>query len=119
MGFKKVYLALVAMTSVVAAEDAPPVRPSKPSAEAWIPFANHGGISDWQVVDESSLLIRDIHGQWYLVRVMGPAFVLPFSDRLAFATTPSGTLEKSSAVVVRGKRYPVLSLTRSEAPGKR
>jgi len=92
--------------------------PSGQHPETSIPFANHGGIRDWQVLDDSSLLVQGNNGRWYLAKLQSPAFYLPFTERLGFATDPSGTLEKFSAVIVRGQRYPIVSLTRTDPPIK-
>jgi len=89
-----------------------------PGEEASIPFADKGGIRTWEVVDDSTLLIQDAHGAWYRASVMGPAFMVPTAESIGFATSPSGRLEKSSSIIVHGKRYPVISLTRSDPPPK-
>jgi hypothetical protein len=44
---------------------------------------------------------------------------LSYSEGLGFATGPSGTLEKLDSVVVRGKKYPIVSLTRIEPPARK
>lgn len=85
-------------------------------AEASIPFANRGGIRDWRVEDDSNLLLQDRRGQWYRVRLQAPAYYLAYAGHLAFATGPSGTLERLDAVIVGGQKYPIISLTRIEAP---
>jgi hypothetical protein len=112
-GWAATGLLLAAVTGTVVAADPVPARPDDTTREASIPFANHGAIRDWEVVDDSTLLIQDIHGQWYRAKLSGPAFALPYTEHLGFVTEPSGTLEKLSAVVVRGQRYAILSLTRS------
>lgn len=88
------------------------------AAEAYIPFANNGGVSNWKVVDDSTLLIQDVHGHWYLAKLQSPAYGLAFANSLGFATAPSGRLEKFSSVVVSGRRYPIISLTRTKLPKK-
>lgn len=100
----------------VGAAEPPAATSGQAEREAYIPFANHGGIRDWQVVDESSVLIQDQRGQWFLAKVMGPAFTLPHSENMGVVTAPSGTLERFSEIVVQGKRYPIVSLTRAAAP---
>jgi len=84
-----------------------------------IPFANHGGIRDWRVENNQSLLIEGIGGHWYRAKLMSPAIDLPFADRIGFIAEPSGSLDKFSTVVVRGRRYPIGSLTAAEPPVKR
>lgn len=88
------------------------------SAEVTIPFANHGGVSDWRVVDDTTLLIKDVHGHWYRAKLLTAATELHFTDSVGFDTSPSGSLGKHSSIVVEGRRYPIVSLTRTERPAK-
>jgi hypothetical protein len=86
------------------------------ASQATIPFANQGGISNWKVVDDSTLLIQDKHRHWYLAKLQTGAYDLAFAESIGFVTLPSGALGKFSAVVVNGRRYPIISLTRTEPP---
>lgn len=101
-----------------AAETAPAPAGENPT-EATIPFANRGGVVDWQVADDSTLLLRDSHGQWYRARLQVPLPAYSPAERLGFATGPSGTLEKLDSVVIRGQRYPIVSLIRVGPPAKK
>lgn len=87
--------------------------------EVAIPFANHGGIHDWRVVDDATLLLQDVHGQWYLAKLFAPVYDLAYTDHLGFVTPPSGSLEKFGSVLIHGRRYPIVSLTRAPAPPAR
>ncbi len=112
-------LLLAMMTADAMATDthSQPSRTSEnQAAQVTIPFANQGGISDWKVVDDSTLLIQDNHRHWYLAKLQGGAYDLAFAESLGFVTLPSGALGQFSAVVVRGRRYPIISLTRTEPP---
>jgi Family of unknown function (DUF6491) len=111
-------LVLAAGVTTPALADLPPVL-KKSTAEASIPFANHGGIRDWRVIDRDSLLIQDTHGQWYLAKLMTSAFDLPFVEAVAFKTNPSGSLDKFSQVIVKGQAYPILYLIRTDPPAKK
>lgn len=88
------------------------------AAEVGIPFANRGGVRDWVVVDDSNLLLRDRQGQWYCARLLSPAYYLAYAHELRFATGPSGTLAKFDSVIVRGEKFPIVSLSRCAAPEK-
>lgn len=101
---------LLTATTLAAAESKAP--------EATIPFANRGGVSDWRVVDDTTLLIEDVHGHWYRAKLLTAATELHFTDSLGFDTLPSGALGKHSSIVVEGRRYPIVSLTRTERPAK-
>lgn len=81
-----------------------------------IPFANRGGVRDWVVEDDSNLLLQDRRGQWYRAKLLAPATYLAFSSSLRFATGPSGTLEALDSVIVRGQKYPIVSLIRIDPP---
>jgi hypothetical protein len=87
--------------------------------EVSIPFADHGGIRDWRVVDDATLLLQDVHDQWYLAKLFAPVYDLAYVERIAFITPPSGSLEKFGSILVHGRRYPIVSLTRAPAPAAR
>lgn len=87
-----------------------PAVAAEPAKEARIAFANHGGIRDWQAIDRDTLLIRGNGNRWYKAELFAPAFDLPFALALGFDTSPSGTLDRFSSVIVRGQRYPLRSL---------
>lgn len=92
----------------------PPAAP----AEVTIPFANKGGIRGWFVENDANLLLEDRQGQWYRARLLSPAYYLAYAEALRFATGPSGTLQKLDSVIVRGQKFPIVSLTRIEPPPK-
>jgi hypothetical protein len=87
--------------------------------EMSIAFANHGGIRTWSVLDDKTLLIEDSHGHWYRAELMSAAFDLPFAEALAFKTTPSGSFDRFSTVIVKGRAYPLVSLTQTGPPAKK
>lgn len=90
----------------------------QPSAAA-IPFANHGGIRDWVAEGDRTLYVQDNFRKWYRATLFAPAFDLPFAQAIGFDTRPMGTLDRWSAVIVRGQRYPISSFERVEAPPRR
>jgi len=111
-------LALITHSTLIIAAEKATEAPQKP-VEASIPFANQGGIRDWRVMDDVSLRIQDTHGQWYIAKLQSPAWDLHFAESIGFETLPSGTLEKFGAVIVKGRRYAIISLTRTDPPAKR
>lgn len=90
-----------------------------PAPEASIPFANHHGIYSWRVENDRTLLIQSEHGDWYKATLMSSCFDLPFAERLGFHTNPDGSFDRFSSILVRGQRCPLISLVRTEAPGKK
>jgi hypothetical protein len=102
-------LALVPIGTSLAASGVTP--------EASIPFANRGGIKDWQADRDRGLWIQDIHGKWYYASLMSPCTGLNFANTIAFDTRPMGTFDRWSAILVpRGGRCVVQTLTPSGAP---
>ena len=89
------------------------------SGEASIAFANQGGIQNWQPQGDAAVLLQDRQGQWYLARLQSPATELPYTEQVGFDPGPSGSFGRLSTVIVRGARYPVISLTRTDTPGNR
>jgi hypothetical protein len=90
-----------------------------PAPEASIPFANKGGIWDWDVVDSSTLLIQDRSRRWYKAKLLGNCYDLPFAQKIGFESNPNGSFDRFSAIQTRQKRCPLISLTRTEAPAKK
>jgi len=89
-----------------------------PAAEVQIPFAKRN-LWNWQVVDDQTVLIQDQSRRWYKATMFGHCINLPFADRIAFDSNPSGTFDKFSAILVRGQRCPLMSLVASSAPPKK
>lgn len=100
-------LALAAAVPAVAAD-----RPE----EARIHFVEHGGIRDWRIVDRDTLLIRGRSKQWYKAELFAPAWGLNFAHTIGFDTGPGGTFDRFSSVIVEGRRYPLRSLVKLDAP---
>lgn len=94
------------------------LTPQQASQEQVIPFANQGGIRNWRPVDDASLLIEDRHGQWYLARLQSASGDLAFAEGLAFLTEPGGAFGRLGAVLIKGVRYPVISLVKVPPPSK-
>ena len=69
--------------------------------EASIPFANLGGIYDWEADGDHGIWVQDIRRQWYYAKFMGPCTGLPFAFRVGFVTEPTGALNRWSSVRVR------------------
>jgi Family of unknown function (DUF6491) len=109
----------LAATSVLYAGDRATTAAKTAQTEVSIPFANHGGIRTWSVLDDRTLLIEDSHGHWYRAELMSAAFDLSFAEALAFKTTPSGSFDRFSTVIVKGRAYPLVSLTRAGPPAKK
>jgi hypothetical protein len=85
--------------------------------ETAIPFANNGGIRDWEADHDKGLWVQDVHRRWYYAKLMGPCIGLNFAQSIGFDTHPMGRFDKFSAIVVPGSgRCTVQSLTASDPP---
>jgi len=95
-------------------------NPQPPSAaEAQIPFADRN-IRNWQVVDDKTVLIEDNGRKWYKATLFGTCINLSFAEeKLGFDSSPGGTFDKFSAILVRGQRCPLSSLVETTAPPKK
>jgi hypothetical protein len=89
------------------------------AAQASIPFANHGGINDWRVVDDHTVLIQGTGRQWYKASLMTPCINLPFAQRIGFKSNPDGSFDKFSAIKLRHQTCPLTSLVKTDPPAKR
>lgn len=101
---------------LAAAEDeARRVEPAD-APELSIPFANRGGIRDWVAVDDATLLVQDTFRKWYRVKLVAPTRHLLHAEGIGFVTGPSGALDNTGSLAVRGQKYPIASVTASEGP---
>ena len=89
-----------------------------PAREAEIPFADKT-IWNWQVVDDSTVLIQDRGRKWYKATLLGHCINLSVADKLGFESNPSGTFDKFSSIRVGGERCPLKSLVETSAPPKK
>ncbi len=103
---------LQAVGQAVAAEEAA----ASSGAETAIPFANRGGVRDWEAVGNDKLYIQDAQRKWYLATLATPAPDLPFATNIGFETKGIDRLDKFGTVVVAGTRYPLKSLVSSGPP---
>jgi len=106
-------LAAVA-TPAFAAPDAAP-RPR----EASIPFVRHGGIRDWEVVDNQTVYIQDRRRNWYVARLMAPCQNLNFATRIGFVSDSSDSFDRFSSILAEGRKCQVESLTAASGPPPR
>jgi hypothetical protein len=119
-----VAVAMVGALSAAAA-DIPPAAPAADaaapaaSAEAAIPFANHGGIYNWQVIDAKTVLIQSQSHKWYKATLLSSCFDLPFAERLGFESNADGSFDKFSSIKVREQNCPLVSLVETTAPAKK
>jgi hypothetical protein len=98
--------------------DAPaiPDTPS-PNIEPSIPFADHGGIFDWRADGRRGIWLQDPGRNWYYGTFMSPCNGLEFAEAVAFKTSPSGSFDHWSTVIVHNEiPCHLASFTRSEAP---
>ena len=125
IGIVALSMAVSAAIGAAAAADDPTPPPAAsaaaaaaPLAEAQIPFAKRN-IWNWQVLDDQTVLIQDQGRRWYKATLFGHCINLGFADRIAFDSSPSGTFDKFSAILVRGQRCPLSSLVETRPPPKK
>jgi hypothetical protein len=134
MGIKvNAVLLTIALSPLASAADAPPAgapganapagtqaaASTAPAPEASIPFANHGGIYNWQVLNDRTVLIQSQSRRWYKATLMSSCFDLPFAERLGFESNPDGSFDKFSMITARHQRCPLTSLVETAAPSKK
>lgn len=108
---------LCLLISIAMADSSPPAQ--VPAPEAQIAFADHGGIYNWQVVDDRTVLIQSQNRKWYKATLFSPCFNLPFAERLGFESNSDGSFDKFSSIQVRSQKCPLISLVETTAPAKK
>lgn len=116
-------LAMLAALSTSAFAEPPDAEEPAPvfniiEADASLPFSNHR-IQSFHVARDNSLILRAGANRWYRATVWAPcAHDLRWAhENIALDTRPNGTLDRFSAVVVRGQRCPIRTLDRIDRPG--
>lgn len=87
-GFARWSAVLLSLLAAAAAADSPK---SAPVAEARIPFADHGGIYNWRVVDNRTVLIQGQDRGWYKATLLSACVDLPFAERIGFESNADGS----------------------------
>src|SRR5271170_4699141 len=77
-----------------------------PEPQASIAFANHGGIYDWRVVDDRTVLIQGLNRQWYKADLFSACIDLPFAERIGFESNADGSFDKFSSIKLRNQNCP-------------
>jgi Family of unknown function (DUF6491) len=118
---KLVSAVLSSLIASAAVGDTPatPAAPNTPAAEASIPFADHDGIYNWQVIDDRTVLIQGQNRKWYRASLMSRCFDLAFAERLGFESNPDGSFDKFSSITVRGQSCPLTSLVDAPPPPRK
>jgi hypothetical protein len=120
-----VIFSLASVFSLAAAAADVPAAPAAADAanqappEGQIPFANKGGIWNWQVIDNKTVLIESRARKWYKATLVGNCINLAFAQDMAFIPNSSGTFDKFSSIRTRGQRCPLVSLVEVPAPPKK
>lgn len=99
--------------------DGPVSRPPVPAGEARIPFADHGGIYNWQVLNNRTILIQGQDRSWYKATLFSPCVDLPFAERVGFQSNPDGTFDKFSSIRVGRQNCRLTSLVPTTPPAKK
>lgn len=108
------YVMSVALLSAGAALSAP-----AKNAENSIPFAEHGGIRDWQANGSKGLWIQAADGRWYYASFSSPCVDLPFAHRIHFVAEPNGDLSRWSSIrLAQSGRCFFRNLQQSAGPPK-
>lgn len=84
--------------------------------QASIPFAATTGIDGWRAVDDDSLYIKSLRGQWYKADFFGPCIGLQFDPTLGFVVRYGSSFDRSSSVLVDGHECKVTSLVKVSGP---
>ncbi len=99
-------LAAIAMLPAPAfAEAAQPQSAETSASQAYIPFANHGGVQNWQATGKSTIYFEDAHRKWFKAVLDRPCFDLPYTLFIGVDAGPGGRLDKWSGVYIAGEHY--------------
>lgn len=87
--------------------------------EASIPFANQGGVRNWQAAGQDGIYIQDQHGRWYYGKFLGSCNALPFADNVSFDIRGTDQIDRYATVIANRERCMLTSLVTSDGPQKK
>lgn len=105
--------ALCAASAVFAAKPSP--WPEY-GVEASIPFANSGGIRNFEANGDRGIWIEDRQRRWYYAKFIGNCRDLDHAVGVGFDTRGSTTFDKFGAVLAEHDYCPIESLVTAEKP---
>jgi hypothetical protein len=117
----KILLLLAAAAAAPAFAAPSEAKRSAPAerSEASIPFAGHrGAIRNFEAPDDDVVYLQDRQRRWYRADV-GHCFGLKWANAIGYDTRGSLSLDSFGAILVDGRRCPIVSLTRSEGPPRK
>jgi hypothetical protein len=113
-------LALAALAAIAAQAQAADAPAAKTAAlpEAAIPFADHGGINNWETDGSRGLWVESVRHQWYYGTFATPCSGLATAETIRFKFSPSGSLDRYSTIATRdtGGECWFKSFTKSAGP---
>jgi hypothetical protein len=121
-------LAAIAAAAGLAALAAPAAQAADPSVakspalpEASIPFADHGGVNNWETDGSRGLWVESSRHEWYYGTFATPCSGLNTAETIRFKFSPSGTLDRFSTIATRdtGRECWFKSFTKSEGPPRK
>jgi hypothetical protein len=115
-------LAAIALVSAPAvAKSTKPVAPAPAviKKDAYIPFANHGGVWDWRAEGTHTIYFQDRNKRWYRAELIGTSPDLPFVQFIGLDTKPGDRLDRFSGVYIRGQHYAFGSFDQVAGPPPR
>src|SRR3569833_872728 len=113
-------IALVPAAAAAKPSSAPPApAPAVVKHDASIPFANHGGVWDWQAVGTHTIYFEDRNKRWYRAELIGTAVDLPWTQFIGLNTKPDDRLDRFSGIYVKGQHYAFSSFDQVAGPPPR
>jgi hypothetical protein len=112
-------LMLAASASASAVASTPDKAESAKTVEVRIPFANFGGIRNFDAVEEDVVYIQDRRRNWYRAQLYGPCIGLRNAIGIGVDTRGSSSFDRFSTLVVGHERCAIHSLVRTEKPERR
>jgi hypothetical protein len=94
-------------------------QPEPERTEVSIPFANHRhAIRNFEAPSDDILYLEDRQRRWYRAE-LGHCFGLKWAHAIGYDTRGGLSLDNFGAILVDGRRCPILSLTRSDGPPRK
>jgi hypothetical protein len=106
----------LALAACATAQQQPATDAAPQPPEATIPFADFGGIRSFRTGPDNTLLLEGLSGRWYKATFFAPCHDAPYADTIGVISNSTGTVDRFSGIIVRGRTCRFRSLVEIPDP---
>lgn len=118
--FKPILAMLVPALALTAGTASAQRAPQHREKQVTIPLVGGSSVRTFQpTLRGDGVYIQSFRGDWYLARLYGPCFDLPYASRIGFKSFSSMSLDRGDTIIAGRQQCKIASIVRSGPPPKK